>query len=98
MKVQAYVIYDSKAKIYNKPFYFINNEVALRAAIDLVSDLSTDVGKNPQDFSMYRIGTFDDESAQFDQCNHETICRFHELDPNPKAPIYPIQPQESVQG
>ena len=94
MKLIAYVIFDAKARIYNKPFYFVNSQVALRSATDLLSDTSTDIYRNPEDFSLWKIGEYNDETAEFTQCDHEIVARFHELDPNPRAPIFEIPKDE----
>lgn len=80
MKINAYVIYDSKARIYNKPFYFLNDQVALRAASDICSDQNSDVANHPEDFSMFKIGTYDDETAMLLQLSTpEIVVRFHEI-------------------
>lgn len=81
----VYVIYDSKAEFYNQPFFIINDELALRSAMDLRQDLSTEVGRHPEDFTMFKIGTYDDTTATIDTDQaHEVICRFHEL---PLTPV-----------
>lgn len=75
-----YSIYDSKAGIYNKPFYLLNNAVAMRTAIDLLSDPNTDVGRHPEDFTLFKIGTYDDNTGQVAQLSTlEPVIRFHEL-------------------
>lgn len=91
MKMQMYVIYDSKACIYNKPFYLINDQVALRSANDLVIDKTNEIGKHPEDFTMFCIGTYDDESANIKTLEKfDVICRFHEL--QQELNLTPIQP------
>lgn len=87
MKLNAYVIYDNKAKIYNKPFFFVNDSVALRAAQDLVNDRNTDVHSHPEDFTLWRVGSYDDVTARFEpEQHHEHLLSFKELpiakDPN----------------
>lgn len=74
-----YVIFDSAAGLYNKPFPMQNNDVALRAAQDLVNDPASECSKHPEDFSMWKIGDYDDTTADFPQHTHELIARFHEL-------------------
>jgi len=82
MKINAYVIFDNKAKLYNKPFYFPNNMVALRACEDLANDPSTDLSKHPEDFSLWKIGVYDDCTANFHRDKHiEKVISFHEIQP-----------------
>lgn len=80
MKTELYVIYDSKAKIYNKPFHQINKDVALRTAADLANDKSGEVSRSPEDYSMFSLGHYDDENAQIDlKSNPEHVVNLHEL-------------------
>lgn len=80
MLTNLYVIFDAKAQMYNKPFTMINDQVALRAAHDLVNDKSTECAKNPHDFAMFHIGNYDDTTAEIKPLDSfNCICRFHEL-------------------
>jgi len=84
MKTSIYTIYDTVAKIYNKPFYLPNADgnhaLALRTASDLANDPSSECFKNPTDYSMWYIGEFDDQDATIDTISPaELVCRFHEL-------------------
>lgn len=80
MLINAYVIFDKKAAVYNKPFYLLNDEIALRSASDLLQDNNTDIARHPEDFILFKIGTYDDTTAILKQTSSpETICNFHEL-------------------
>lgn len=80
MKVNAYVIFDSPAKVYNKPFYLLNDQIAVRAMEDLINDDSTDIARHPSDFSLWRVGSYDDTTATFTSDEQLTlVCRAHEL-------------------
>lgn len=78
MKMQTFVIFDSKAKIYNKPFYFVNDQVAYRSAVDLLQGEKNDIQRNPTDFSMFKLGIYDDETASFEY-KKEHFISFHEI-------------------
>lgn len=82
MKTNMYVIFDNKAKIYNKPFFQINDDVALRSAMDLLTDQNTEISRHPHDYIMFKIGTYDDTTAQIQIDELVSICRFHELQAN----------------
>lgn len=91
MLMQMYVIFDKKAKIYNKPFYLINDNVALRTANQLVNDVNMECSKSPEDFVMFRIGSYEDTTAKVKPYEkHDVICRFHELVQHHK-PFDPIE-------
>jgi len=83
MKTNLYVIFDKCAKIYNTPFVFINDNLALRAAIDLVSTPGTEVYNNPEDFTLFRLGEYDDTTAAITiDPDMPVLCRFHNLEIN----------------
>ena len=39
---------------------------AFRVMADLTSDPNTNVSKNPADFTLFELGTYDDSNARFD--------------------------------
>ena len=82
MKTELYAIYDSKAEIYNKPFHQPNQAVAMRTATDLANDPNSEIAKNPQDYTMFYLGNYDDTTAQFELCEPKSVARFHELKQN----------------
>ncbi len=61
-----YTIFDSKAEIYNLPFYFINDGQATRQFSDAVQNPETPFGKHPEDYTLFRIGLYEDTTAQFE--------------------------------
>jgi hypothetical protein len=79
MKTKMYVIFDSKAKVYNKPFFMLNDALARRAITDLANDLTTDVGRHPEDFILFTVGEYDDETATLDPIPPQVLARAHEL-------------------
>ena len=79
MKTEIYAIYDSKAQVYNKPFHQVNQAVAMRTATDLANDSNSEIAKNPEDYTMFYLGNYDDQTAQFDLCEPKSVCKFHEL-------------------
>lgn len=63
MILRVYSFYDAKAQMFSVPFFLHSDGQAVRAAIDMGEDLSTRIGRHPEDFILYRIGTFDDGNA-----------------------------------
>lgn len=64
MTIKVYSIFDSKSKSFQRPFYMLNNYTAIRAFSDLVNTDGQMESRHPQDFSLYEIGTFDDQTAE----------------------------------
>lgn len=65
MILKAYSFLDTKTGIFSTPFYFLHEGQAIRAAIDIGSDLSTSVGRHPADYHLYFIGEFDDNTGLY---------------------------------
>lgn len=66
MKVQLFSVYDRKASIYMSPF-------VARSTIDATRQIAasfrepqmreTPVGQHPEDFDLFHVGSFDDETG-----------------------------------
>lgn len=61
MKLCIYSILDSKAQVFGTPFAQINDEVAERTCRQLVLDQEHQMSKSPEDYSLYRLGEFNDD-------------------------------------
>lgn len=61
--LNVYSFYDSKAKTYHTPFFLKQDGQAIRAFLDLVNNPQTDIAKYPEDFSLFKLGQFDDETG-----------------------------------
>lgn len=65
MLLNIYSIYDVKAHSFAMPFYAPNNAVAIRLFTQLANDPASQVHSSPDDFSLFDLGTFDDDGAHF---------------------------------
>lgn len=63
MKVPMFSLLDVKSGIFNTPFFMVHPAQAMRACVDLASDLNTTVGRHPADYALLMLGTFDDQTA-----------------------------------
>lgn len=66
MILNIYTVFDSKANAHIAPFFMHNDEVAIRAFTQMVSDENHQFGKNPEDYYLKNIGSFDDVDGQVD--------------------------------
>lgn len=64
--MNLYSIFDQKAGTYTSPAVYVNDGVAERAFNIMLHDDQTMVYFAPEDMSLYRVGTFDDETAALD--------------------------------
>jgi hypothetical protein len=63
VKLQVYSIRDAKGEVYNTPFFQKTHGEAERNFRELVSDPKSMVSKYPEDFDLYHLGTYDDQSG-----------------------------------
>lgn len=80
MKQHMFAIYDTKAEMYSQPYFFHNDNVAYRAAEELRNDPQSSLGAHPEDYTLFKIGTYCDNTATIESlATHVVICRFHEI-------------------
>ena len=64
MNMKIFAIFDAKAEAYNQPFFLTNEGQATRGFSDAVNDPQSIMGKHPADFTLFRIGTYNEETAE----------------------------------
>ena len=68
---KAFSVYDSKAGFYMAPFFFQSTAEGIRAFFDAANDPQTAISKHPEDYTLFELGAFDDQTGVFTQ--HEVI-------------------------
>ena len=63
---QVFTVYDGKAEAYLTPFYFTTVGLAIRTFADSVSDRQHMFNKHPEDYTLFRVGAFDDNNCRFE--------------------------------
>ena len=63
MRVFAYAVFDTASGVYDRPFFMHSDGVAMRSFGDAVVGNDSVVGKHPEDFTLFRIGEFDDNKG-----------------------------------
>lgn len=61
---KIFAIYDNKAEAFMQPFYATTVGLALRIFADNVANPESIMHKNPNDFVIYEIGSFDDSTGE----------------------------------
>jgi len=62
--LQAFAVYDNKAKAFATPFFQASVPLAVRAFGAAANDRSLLIAQYPEDYTLFHIGTFDDEIGQ----------------------------------
>lgn len=63
MQLKIYTIRDQKAECFNTPFFQKSHGEAERAFTQLVNDDKSMVHQYPDDFDLYYVGTYDDNTG-----------------------------------
>ena len=64
MKRNIYMIYDTAAAIYMGPLIFRADGEAMREFEGQSTNADSKIGHHPEDFSLYRVGSFDDHDGK----------------------------------
>ena len=65
MRLKIFTVYDSKAQAYMQPFYMQSTGQAVRSFDDTVNDHQHPFSKHPEDYTLFELGEYDDQSATF---------------------------------
>ncbi len=74
MKLNIYSIFDTASGLYSRPFFTQSDAEAVRSFGDIAKDAEHPVGSHPEDYTLFRIGTFDDSTALINNEANESLC------------------------
>ena len=60
----AYSIYDVASQAYMRPFFMMSDGQAIRTFTDIATDADHEIGKHPEDYTLFRIGQFNDNTGE----------------------------------
>lgn len=75
MKLLAFSIFDEKALTYGQPFFTNAVGVASRNLQEAVQNRETMISRHPEDFALYHLGYFDNETGHMDPSKPELVVR-----------------------
>jgi len=64
MKLIIIAVKDRAADLYGKPFYVRTRAEAIRSFTDEVNNKQSQINQHPEDYDLYEIGTFDEDSGE----------------------------------
>ncbi len=73
MKLVIYSIFDTATGLYSRPYFSQADAEAMRAFADIIQDAEHPCGKHPEDYSLVRIGMFDDTRGDIHNEENETL-------------------------
>lgn len=74
MRLNVYCIFDVAAGAYMRPFFVQADGQAQRLFSDLALDASHDIGKHPSDYTLFRIGTYEELTGEIVGEKQVKIC------------------------
>ncbi len=74
MKLNIYSIYDTATGLYSRPFFTQSDGEAIRSFSDISSDADHPIGKHPEDYTLFRLGIFDDTSGTMTDEVNSSLC------------------------
>lgn len=81
--LEVFTIFDSKTSSYDQPFFAINHHDIIRQIINMFQEPKQQKENrlflNAEDFSIFRIATFDKKTGSLQVSNLEHIANMHDL-------------------
>jgi len=66
MKLKMFSVFDSKVGAFMNPFFVRSTAEAIRVFSDAVSNPQQGFCKHPEDYTLFEIGSWDDQTAAID--------------------------------
>jgi hypothetical protein len=79
MKKVYYAVFDHKAQVYSGPFLEVTDGTAIRAIQDAVRSPDHPFARHPGDFSLHKLGTFEDGTGVIEAHSPEHIIDIEKL-------------------
>ncbi len=64
MKLNVYSIFDQATGLFSRPFFTQSDGDAQRSFTDIAQDAEHPIGKHPADYTLFRLGIFDDTNGK----------------------------------
>lgn len=77
--MRMFTIYDSKAEAYHQPFYSRTEAEAVRSCSQAVQEEGHQFNLHAEDFVLFEIGNFDEQTGELTTCSGRSIIKFNEL-------------------
>jgi len=65
-QIQIFAIYDKKGISFGLPYYALQKGQAIRGFTDAVNDPSSPYNKHPEDFTLFHLGEFNDQTGKIE--------------------------------
>ncbi len=73
MKLNIYSIFDQASGLYSRPYFTQSDGEAIRSFSDIATDAKHPVGMHPADYTLFRLGIFDDCTGKLIDEDNESL-------------------------
>lgn len=73
MIYEVYSVFDSKVGCYLSPFFMRSKGEAMRAMMNELENDKSNISKYPEDFVLFKIGTYDESVGKLESVTPESI-------------------------
>jgi hypothetical protein len=73
MRMNVYSVFDRASGVYDRPWCAHSDQAACRSFSDVACDADHPVGKHPDDFTLFRVGTWNDEKGELRASSVEKV-------------------------
>ena len=74
MILKIFSVFDTAVGAYASPMFLHSRAQAVRAFTDAIADPSTNICKHPQDFTLFYLGEYDDQTGYFTSLDTPESC------------------------
>ena len=85
MRLSVFCVHDSAVGAYLQPFFMRSVNEALRSFRATVNSPGHAFSKNPEDYTLFHIGSYDEDTGVFENINHHSLGKaLDHIDPEPQ--------------
>ena len=90
MRINVYAVFDRASGVYDRPWCARSDDEAMRSFGDIARDPKHPIGKHPEDFTLFRIGTYSDDKGELKGEIGEKVINGIECVATPKPPLQEV--------
>lgn len=79
MELMLFSVLDTKVGLYARPFVARNKPEALRSFGNIAQDPNHPIGQHPEDYILFYIGVFSEETGKVLSESHESLAKAIDL-------------------
>lgn len=73
MILQMCTVHDTATEMFGRPFFMVATGQAVRSFRDEVNNPDSEFSKHPDDYSLYHLGQYDDNTGGFELFGRPTL-------------------------